>query len=476
MSISQKIVYNVAFSSIAKILSTVTALVGIGLVTRHLGQDGFGLYATALAFLSFFGALGDWGLPQTTAMRIAKPENNEKKIVSNMIGIRIFISVIILILTPLIATALPYPYELKIAIVIVAAAYVLSSLYQILTGMFQKRLMMDRVTGAELIGKIIQVILIFIGVSFNWNFYLIVGTLFINMFLNFSIIFLFSRKFIKFKPAFDFKYWKDILKQSVPLGLATALTFVYFKSNTILLSVLRPPEDVGIFSAAQKVIENISFFPAMIVGLTMPLFSHYISKDKNKFKFLVNENYKIFFILIVPLLIGGLLLSDKIILLIAGSEFTKSIPVLQINLFALALIFFGTLFINIMIAAKLEKLIFWSLLFCAIFSVGSNLFFIPRFPDSAYLVPAIVSVLTELLVVGATSFFIWKKLHFFPKLKKFPQILLAGLSMGVVIFLLKDLNFFLLVLLGALIYSISLILLKIISKDELLLLFKKPNG
>jgi O-antigen/teichoic acid export membrane protein len=473
MSISRKIAYNVVFSSTAKILSTATALVGIGLITRHLGQDGFGLYATALAFLPLFGAVGDWGLPQTTAMRIAKPEADEKKIVANAIGLRIFISIAILILTPIIIPLLPYPYELKIAILIVASSYVLSSLYQILIGMFQKRIMMDRVTGAELIGKIIQVGLIFLGVYFHWNFYLIVGTLFINMLVNFLLIFLLSRKFLVFKPNFNFSYWKDILKQSLPIGLATALTFVYFRSSTILLSILRPPEDVGIFGAAQKVIENISFFPAMIVGLTMPLFSHYISKDKKKFQYLVNENYKIFFVLVVPLLIGGILLADKIIYLIAGPEFVKSIPVLQVNLLALGLIFFGTLFMNIMIAAKLERSIFWALLICAVVNVSGNLFFIPQFPNNAFLVPAVISVITEVLVVVLTGYFIWKKLKFFPRLENFFQILLAGLLMGVPIYFLKNLNFFLLLLIGMAIYGICLLALRIISREELSALFVK---
>jgi O-antigen/teichoic acid export membrane protein len=294
------------------------------------------------------------------------------------------------------------------------------------------------------------------------------------MLLNFIFVFLLSRKFIKFKPAFDFKYWKDILRQSIPLGMATALTFVYFRSGTILLSILRPPEDVGIFGAAQKVIENISFFPAMIVGLTMPLFSYYIIKDKEKFKFLVTQNYKIFFILTVPLLIGGLLLSDKIIYLIAGPEFSASIPVLQINLFALALIFFGTLFMNIMIAAKLQKSIFWALLFCAVVSVLGNLYFIPRFPDTAYLVPAVVSVVTELLVVGLTGFFIWKKLGFFPRIEKLFSILLSGGLMGGIIYYLRDLNFFLLVLIGMIAYASSLLIFKIISKKEITELLRKP--
>jgi len=475
LSISRKITYNVIFSSAAKVLSTATALMGIGLITRYLGKDGFGLYATALAFLSLFGALGDWGLPQITAMKIAKPKANEKKIIANVMGLRLSISVAILLITPIIVPFLPYNYELKVAIVIIAASYTLSSLYQVLIGMFQKRLEMDKVTGAELVGKIIQVALIFLGVYFHWNFYLIVGTLFVNMLMNFLFVFLLSRRFIKFNLEFDFKYWKILLKQSIPLGMATALTFVYFRSNTILLSIMRPPEDVGIFGAAQKVIENISFFPGMIVGLTMPLFSYYLVKDKTKFKFLVNQNYKIFFILTVPLVIGGLLLSDKIIYLIAGPDFIKSILVLQIGLFTLALIFFGTLFMNILIAAQLQKTIFWALLACAIFSVLGNLFFIPRFPDNAYLVPAIIAVLTEILVVTLTGYFIWKKLNFFPRVEKLFQILLAGSFMGVVIYFFKDLNFFILILIGMLIYTTGLLVFKIISRKEIMELLKKPT-
>lgn len=138
MSTSNKIVYNVAFSSVAKVLSTVAALVGIGFITRHLGQEGFGWYATALAFLPLFGALGDWGLPQTTAMRISKPGAEEKKIVSNAIGIRIILSLLILAVVPILVPALPYPIELKMAIVLVAFSYVFSSSYQVLIGLFQK--------------------------------------------------------------------------------------------------------------------------------------------------------------------------------------------------------------------------------------------------------------------------------------------------------------------------------------------------
>jgi O-antigen/teichoic acid export membrane protein len=106
-------------------------------------------------------------------------------------------------------------------------------------------------------------------------------------------------------------------------------------------------------------------------------------------------------------------------------------------------------------------------------NVSGNLFFIPQFPNNAYLVPAVVSVITEILVVVLTGYFIWKKLKFFPKLEKFFQILLAGLLMGVPIYFLKNLNFFLLLLVGMVVYGICLLALKIISREELSALFVK---
>ena len=66
MTVAKKIAYNVAFNAGAKVISTILALVGIGFITRYLGKEGFGDYATVLAFFSFFMALylfsACWGM------------------------------------------------------------------------------------------------------------------------------------------------------------------------------------------------------------------------------------------------------------------------------------------------------------------------------------------------------------------------------------------------------------------------------
>ena len=78
MILAQKIVYNVVFNTVTKLLSTVLALVSIGFMTRYLGRDGFGDYATVLAFFSFFSALLDLGLYSVTTREISRKGADEE--------------------------------------------------------------------------------------------------------------------------------------------------------------------------------------------------------------------------------------------------------------------------------------------------------------------------------------------------------------------------------------------------------------
>lgn len=473
MSVPRKIVYNVFASSLSKILSTVGALISIGLITRYLGKNDFGLYVIALAFFQLFNSVGDWGLYQTMTREISTPDTNEEEIVSNVSGLRIIVSSFIILLSPIAIWFLPYSPQLKIAIFLVCLAFFFSSLSQLLVGLYQKRLKMDQVAFAELAGKAVQVFLIFLGIKFDLGFNFIVGTLLITMALNFLIIFLISRKFIKFKPKFNPSYWKPFLKQAFPIGLSVIVTFIYFKADSIILSFFRDPNEVGIYGAAYKIIENLSFFPSMIVGLTMPIFAYNVFTNREKFELIVNKNFKVFVILVLPLLIGTVFLAEGIIDLIAGPDFAQSALVLRILIFSIAFIFFGNLFNNILIVAKLQKQLFWALLVAAVINVSLNLLFIPKF---SYLATSYVSVLTEGLVVVFGAFITFKHLRFVPKTDSFGSILFSAFLMGCFLWFFSWLPFFVKVLGSPLVYFGALALTGGVEKEEILMLIKKDKA
>ncbi|MCX6766963.1 MAG: flippase [Candidatus Moranbacteria bacterium] len=473
MSTPRKIAYNVAFSATAKMAGTVLALVGIGFITRYLGKDGFGDYSTVLAFFFFFGAIGDLGLYAISTREISRPESDEEEILGNVFSIRVISSLLIVAISLLLAYFLPYSSAVKTGIVISALAYVFSSGYSVLIGLFQKRLAMDKVAIGEFVGKIVQVAVIVLAVKYNLGFQAIIWTLLLNMVVSFLIVFIWSRWYVKFRPAFDLGVWEKFLKESYPVGISAIIVFAYFKLDTILLSILKTSSDVGIYNAAYKVLENVSFFPAMFVGLVMPIMSRYIFHERKKFELVADKTFKVFLVLTTPLFIGTVFLAPSIIRLIGGSGFMEAVPVLRLLAAAMIFIFFGNFFTNVIIAGSLQKKLMGILLFCAVFNVSLNLILIPRY---SYIGAAITSSLTEGLVVVLSCFIAWKNLKYFPSFAKILPILVSGAGMALVFHYLQSFNFALLAASGIFTYILLLWLFRAVSLDEMESIISKKGG
>lgn len=472
MVIARKIAYNVVASSVSKILSTILALLSIGLITRYLGVAGFGEYATVLSFLALFSAIADLGLYSTATREISRPHADETKIIGNIFSLRLVVSSVVLLLSPAVFWFLPYSLEVKGAILIIAASFLFSSSYQVLNGIFQKNLAMDKVAIVELIGKIIQVGMIFWVIRFRLGFLWIIASLLLNMIFSFVAVYILSKKYVSFKLQFDLVYWKMFIKESYPLGIAAFIGFIYFKIDTILLSVMKTSTEVGIYNAAYKVIENITFFPTMMAGLIFPIMSQTILTDFARFKDVSDKTYKIFWIFVVALVVGTLFLSGGIVHLIGGSGFEKSDGVLKILIFALAAIFFSNFSNAILIAANKQKKLMGIMFLAAVFNVSANLLFIPRY---SYLAAAWISVLTEVFVVGATFYVIIKELKYVPVAEKFYGILSAGLVMAAYFFSFGWLNFFLLAISGTAVYVAALWIFGVVKTEDISSIISKKG-
>ncbi|MDP1833837.1 MAG: flippase [Candidatus Moranbacteria bacterium] len=472
MAVARKIAYNVFVSSVSKVLSTALALVAIGFITRYLGKEGFGNYATVLAFLSFFAAISDLGLYHIATREISREGADEERILGNIFSIRLISSVAVFGISPLVVWFFSYSADVKIGIVIAAASFIFSSGYQILNGVFQKNLAMDRVAVGELAGKAVQVVTIILVVRANLGFNWIISALLLNMMVNFGIIYFLAKKYVRIRLRFDFDYWKSFLKESAPMGIAAIVTFVYFKMDTILLSVLKSSADVGIYNAAYKVLENITFFPGMIAGLVMPIMAHSIFANRGRFVDVADKTFKVFVILVVPLVIGTLFLADDVIRLIGGAGFAEAGVVLRILVFALAFIFFGQFFNTVLIVGNLQKKLMWMLGLAALLNVGLNLIFIPEF---SYMAAACISVITEFTVVVLTAGLVARKLKYVPRMEKFSGVVFSGGLMAIGLRLMTGLNFFILAIASSAVYFVSLWIFKTISLSEITSLISKKG-
>ena len=94
-------------------------------------------------------------------------------------------------------------------------------------------------------------------------------------------------------------------------------------------------------------------------------------------------------------------------------------------------------------------------------------------PLYSYTGAAIVSVLTEMMVVSFTLYLTVKHLDYTPRIDDWYKFIFSGLAMALFLFIFQELNFFIQIFASAAIYFIILWLTRAISNNELMSIIKK---
>lgn len=465
MAVAKKIAYNVALNSSIKIFSTVVlSLFSIRLITGYLGAEGFGMYATVLAFFSLFSAIVDLGLGPVTAREISREGADEENILGKIITLRLLTSGALVLIAPFLIYFFHYSLELKIGIFFAALATVFSTFTYVLNGVFQKRLIMDKMAFVELGGKLLQVGLVWLFISGGFDFLFIAATVLVALMFNATLAYLLSRRYVHMCLSVDVLFWKKFLKESLPLGATAIITFAYFKFDTILLSIWQSQAEVGIYNVAYKIIENLVFFPAMLVGLILPLLSRYIYTNRAYFEEIAGKTSKVFLVLITPLVVGTWFLAPEIVHIISGGDFAESVPVLRVLILALACIFFGNYFNMLLIVSNAQKKLMVALLCIASVNIIVNVIIIPKY---SYMGAAYTSLLTELLVALVSGILVYRHIRYIPSFEHAGRIFLAGMIMAFTLYLLSANSFILAGVAASVVYVLALALFNAVSLREI---------
>ncbi len=386
---------NFGVAALSRLILGGISLIIVGLLTRALGPEGYGHYSLIFAYLFIFTTLADLGLYSILVREVSRRDADEKLIVSNVLSLRLFALLLFLVIGNLTALFLNYPIEVKLGILVASIFSIFSSLVQLLTGIFQKHLKLYYVSLADVAARGVQLGLVFWAVRNGNSLSFFIWAVVFSEIVHFLLIFWFSRRLVRVGLSFDIIYWRKIATTTLPVAVSLVFVLLYFKLDTVLLSLLRPAYDVGVYSAAYKVLETIIFFPAIYLGLVMPLMSRHALDDRKSFKVIFKKSFDVLSIFAVPTMVFIYLRAADIINLIGGAQFVQSISILRILSVAIFLIFFGNLGGNALIALDLQKKGMWIYFVGAIFNIGANIFFIPKY---SYYAAAGTTVVTELLV------------------------------------------------------------------------------
>ncbi len=469
MSYTQKIAHNTIIQLAGKIVGLIFSILTLGLITRYLGPTGYGYYTTTFAFLQVFGILIDFGLQMITVQIISDPKFNESKIFSNIFTLRLTTS-LIFFLAPLIALFFPYPGIVKIGIAINTLTYFFMAQSTVLVGLFQKHLRMGKVALADLLNKVIYFALVVIGLYFNKN---LLWLLFFGVITNgiyFIILVYFANALTKIKLLFEKDAWMLILSRSWPIALTIALNLVYFKADTIILSLFKTQDEVGLYGASYKILEVLINLSYLFLGLLLPLMTQsFAQKEFQRFNRIVQNGFDVMAIISIPMIFGTIMIGKKIMVVVAGTQYEASGSILQILILATAAIFVAAVFGYGIVAINKQKsmIVFYAI--NAVLSLAAYLYFIPLY---SYWAAAWITVLSEVFILLTSLLVLHKNTQFLPKLSILLKSLVASVVMCVPLYIFSTLPIIFNAVIALLVYMAALYLVKGVNKETLMEIVK----
>jgi len=321
-------------------------------------------------------------------------------------------------------------------------------------------------------------LLILVGVSLILSFRLgvleVAKVHVVSALISASIGFLLITKLFA-KPEYEVNWqlWYKLVKEGFPFAVSSIFLIISTQIDVVMLSMMVNDAAVGTYSAALRLVSGLLFIPSSFAKALYPIFSRLWPSSIESFVKYYHKSFQILLMTAIPVAIGGMLLSKKIITVVYGNEYLAAITIFQILVWSLAIQFVSTLLGIIMPAinrqATSTKIFFWGMLL----NIIMNFFLIPRFYGAG---AALATLLTNCFYFTTFFIIISKEIFSLNLLKVCVRPLISGLLLGIVIFLFKDLNLFFLVCTGAALYGFLLVCSKALKVDDWRLLKELFSG
>jgi len=471
MSRSVTFARNSAVQIVGRVISTFLGVIGVAIIARYLGAAGFGEYSTVVAFLQLVAIVADLGLYLTMLRELGeRPEDEHGWRFSSGITLRMITGAIVFGIAPLIALALPYPGVVKLGIALTAIGYWFNQVATLLGVVFQQRLRMGWAVLGDTLGRIAFIAALLWVVHANHGLLGVLWANVINSAVWAALLWIFAQRLVSFRLRIDWPHWRHTLAMAWPIGLGIGLNLIYFKADTVVLSLVRPAAEVGLYSAAYRVLEIVATIPHMVMGIALPLLASLWAASKlDELRGVIQKLFDLFWVMTWPVVAGVAVTATGIMSLIAGPEFLAAGPILLVLILAAGAIFFGTLFSYLVVLTGQQKTMLWVYGAVAVIGCAAYIAFIPRF---SYWAASWTTVAVELMVVAGAAVLTYRRLNWRPQWRTCVLALLASVAMALVVRMSGVQNVLAAAVIGVVVYGGLLLGMKVVPVSLVRQLFK----
>ena len=385
------------------------------LISKTYGSYGYGLFTLFQSFPAVFYVISDFGLNAIGAREISKNFKEINKIFNNILAIRVFISMVLIVISIIVSLFLYEDPNLRFGLALGSLIIIAQSLVATSNIIFQIKMRYDLSSITNVISYLGLLVAALALIYFKVDVSIINFVYVLASFLAFGMNLYLLKKFeISLDLKFSKEYFKDLLLASWPLGLMFVFSQVNFKADSILLSLQKLPDlgltniqTVGVYGLPYKIFEVCLVIPTFIMNAAYPiLLDNYnlnLERFKREFKklvlymFLIGAGTSILGYIFIYNFVSYDLISNFF-----SRDFMMSKELLLILISGISVFFVTQPLAWFLVIRDKQKVLPLIYLISAIFNVSLNYYLIPTF---SFYASAHITWLSEFLILLLLLFY-----------------------------------------------------------------------
>ncbi len=339
----------------AQVATVIATLMIAAMLSRHLGPTGFGKYALIFAYVTLLAAFfADVGLSQIAARDASQSPENIGEILASAAVLQVIASVVAYLALIVVAVLmLDSTDQIGVA---VASILVLLLPLDVLSVALLVKLKLVRVAWIGVAASVARVLLTWGAVVAGAGLTALIVVATIGTVLRYALLPIALRGMLEWRTLRPRRrLYRGLLVSTAPLAVATSCLSVMSQLPIFFLSWLSSPDEVGFFSAAQKVSTYATAPAAMLTASLFPLFSQLAESDRRRLAYLSGQSLRFMSLVALPLAVSGLIVGPWLMPLLYGDAFEPASGSFAVLMAQAAVVCTSTIIAHILIAMGRQR-------------------------------------------------------------------------------------------------------------------------
>jgi len=425
---------NFFYLSIADGISHVLFLGIVIYLARVLGAEGLGTVTFARSIILYLLLIVNAGLELYGIRAGSRDPRQIPHLIGTFLFLRFFLIILVSCLLVILVFFLPKSAETKQVLLLYGGMLITTGL--LLEWPFQAVERMHILAVGRVLAECLFVFVVIGLIHESRDILWVPVGRFLGGAAELILLFLLSRRlFGKIRFEWAPSRWRDILKRSMPMGAGFIMVQVYSNMDNIMLGLIRSEQEVGLYAAAYKIVMAIVLAGVVYHKALYPALSRLSHQSIEKMNRLLVQSARLLVIFAIPVVAASWILAAELISLLYGREYVESIPVFQILIIKVLLMWVNGLTANAVLASDQERRFLVSVTLGALTNLLLNVFFIPHWGMTG---AAVATILSE-CVVFVYFFIVYLSRIRISVMRDLRGLMAAVFSMGMVYILLASL-------------------------------------